>query len=194
MKMNEMELRNIINGEIEKYNDKCNMDIPRVDDLEIKFTRSHKTRAYYRFANKGNDIKPIGFGFSKYLFEEDTDEGIYNTIQHEVSHYIASIKHNTNCGHDWRWEEICKELEMKEISQYKHRTLEEKMKSYRYHIYCECRQEPLAMYYRMDKIKLERFRSGMYSCRHCHNSNLMVIDTKTNTVIAGKDWRVAEEV
>ena len=127
------------------------------------------------------------FGFSLYVLENNEEDKIENTILHELAHYIATEIYQDNCQHDVRWEGICEKLEMKDKSARYERTIEETKQDYRYHVICECNPErPVAVYHRMNKNTLEKFKRHAYRCNHCKNNNLIVLDTKTGEILAGE--------
>ena len=76
---------------------------------------------------------------------------------------------------------------MKDKSARYERTIEETKQDYRYHVICECNPErPVAVYHRMNKNTLAKFKRHAYRCNHCKNNNLIVLDTKTGEILAGE--------
>ena len=180
----EKRIREFMNQEIDKFNKKYNENIKHVD-FPILFNRRHNNRGYYRFIRKG--YTPMEFGFSLYVLENDSEDKIENTILHELAHMIATEIYQDNCQHDVRWEGICEKLEMEDTSARYKRTLEETKQDYRYHVICECNPErPVAVYHRMNKNTLEKFKRNAYRCSKCKNSNLIVLDTRTGEILAGE--------
>ena len=100
---------------------------------------------------------------------------------------ISNEIYQDNCQHDTRWQGICEKLEMEDTSARYKRTIEETLRDYRYHVICECNPErPVAVYHRMNKNTLAKFKRHAYRCNHCKNNNLIVLDTKTGEVLAGE--------
>lgn len=179
----EKRIREFMNQEIDKFNKKYNEKIYHID-FPIVFNRRHNNRGYYSFIRRG--CIPKEFGFSLYVLENDEEDKIENTILHELAHYIATEIYQDNCQHDVRWEGICEKLEMKDKSARYERTIEETLRDYRYKIYCPCSEKPIAVYHRMNKNTLEKFKRNAYRCSHCKNNNLIVLDTKTGEILAGE--------
>ena len=180
----EKRIREFMNQEIDKFNKKYNENIKHVN-CPIVFNRRRNNRGYYRFIRKG--CTPMEFGFSLYVLENDSEDKIENTILHELAHMIATEIYQDNCQHDVRWEGICEKLEMKDKSARYERTIEETLRDYRYWVVCSCSpNKPVAVYHRMNKNTLEKFKRNAYRCSNCKNSNLIVIDTKENKVLAGE--------
>ena len=180
----EKRIRGFMNQEIDKFNKKYNENIKHVD-FPILFNRRHNNRGSYRFIRKG--YTPMEFGFSLYVLENDEECKIKNTILHELAHMISNEIYQDNCQHDTRWQGICEKLEMEDTSARYKRTLEETKQDYRYHVICECNPErPVAVYHRMNKNTLEKFKRHAYRCSHCKNSNLIVLDTRTGEILAGE--------
>ena len=180
----EKEIRKFMNDTIDKFNEEYNENISHID-FPIVFNRRHHNRGYYRF--RKIEYTPIEFGFSLYMLEDENKENVKQTVLHELAHYITSEIHQDNCNHDSRWEETCRKLKMKEISAKHRMTLDETLKSYRYHVYCTCNLEkPVALYHQMRKDTLAKFERNAYRCNKCGNSDLVVIDTKMNKVLVGE--------
>ena len=180
----EKRIRKFMNQEIDKFNKKYNENIKHVD-FPILFNRRHNNRGYYKFARKG--YTPMEFGFSLYVLENDEECKIKNTILHELAHMISNEIYQDNCQHDTRWQGICEKLEMKDKSARYERTIEETKQDYRYHVICECNPErPVAVYHRMNKNTLAKFKRHAYRCSHCKNNNLIVLDTRTGEILAGE--------
>ena len=179
----EKRIREFMNQEIDKFNKEYNENIKHVN-CPIVFNRRHNNRGYYRFIKLG--YTPMEFGFSLYVLENNEEDKIENTILHELAHYIATEIYQDNCQHDVRWEGICEKLEMKDKSARYKRTIEETLRDYRYHVTCECSEKPIAVYHRMNKNTLEKFKRHAYRCSHCKNNNLIVLDTKTGEILAGE--------
>ena len=179
----EKRIREFMNQEIDKFNKKYNENINHVD-FTITFNRRRNNRGYYKFIRKG--CTPMEFGFSLYVLENDEEDKIENTILHELAHYITTEIYQDNCQHDTRWQGICEKLEMKDKSARYERTLEETLRDYRYNVTCPCSERPVAVYHRMNKNTLEKFKRHAYRCNHCKNNNLIVLDTKTGEILAGE--------
>ena len=179
----EKRIREFMNQEIDKFNKKYNEKIKYIN-CPIIFNRRHNNRGYYRFIRKG--YIPAEFGFSLYVLENDEEDKIENTILHELAHYITTEIYQDNCQHDTRWQGICEKLEMEDTSAIYKRTTEETLRDYRYHVTCECSEKPIAVYHRMNKNTLAKFKRHAYRCSHCKNNNLIVLDTKTGEILAGE--------
>ena len=179
----EKRIREFMNQEIDKFNKKYNENIKYVN-CPIVFNRRHNNRGYYTFIRRG--YTPKEFGFSLYVLENNEEDKIENTILHELAHYIATEIYQDNCQHDARWQGICEKLEMKDKSARYKRTIEETLRDYRYHVTCECSEKPIAVYHRMNKNTLAKFKRHAYRCSHCKNNNLIVLDTKTGEILAGE--------
>ena len=179
----EKRIREFMNERIDKFNKEYNEKIYHID-FPIVFNRRHNNRGYYKFIRKG--YIPVEFGFSLYVLENNEEDKIENTILHELAHYITTEIYQDNCQHDVRWEGICEKLEMKDKSARYERTIEETLRDYRYKIYCPCSEKPIAVYHRMNKNTLEKFKRNAYRCSKCKNSNLIVLDTRTGEILAGE--------
>ena len=179
----EKRIREFMNQEIDKFNKKYNEKIYHID-FPIVFNRRHNNRGYYKFIRR--EYIPKEFGFSLYVLENDEEDKIENTILHELAHYIATEIYQDNCQHDVRWEGICEKLEMKDKSARYERTIEETLRDYRYHVTCECSEKPIAVYHRMNKNTLAKFKRHAYRCSHCKNNNLIVLDTRTGEILSGE--------
>ena len=179
----EKRIREFMNQRIDKFNEEYNEKIYHID-FPILFNRRHNNRGYYTFIRKG--CIPKEFGFSLYVLENDEEDKIKNTILHELAHYITTEIYQDNCQHDARWQGICEKLEMKDKSAIYKRTTEEVKRDYRYHVTCECSEKPIAVYHRMNKNTLAKFKRNAYRCSHCKNNNLIVLDTKTGEILAGE--------
>ena len=80
-------------------------------DLEIKVNGRLK-RAIARCFTKvvrGKHI-PTKLEFGKAILEVDDYEIFKQVTLHEVAHAIANKRHQANCGHDWRFKEVCREI------------------------------------------------------------------------------------
>lgn len=47
---------------------------------------------------------------SRTLVALNSEEEVLDTILHEVAHALAGIEHRANCGHDERWQAICRRI------------------------------------------------------------------------------------
>ena len=185
----EKRIREFMNQEIDKFNKKYNENIKHVD-FPILFNRRHNNRGYYRFIRR--EYTPMEFGFSLYVLENDEECKIKNTILHELAHMISNEIYQDNCQHDTRWQGICEKLEMEDTSARYKRTLEETLRDYRYKIYCPCSEKPLAVYHRMNKNTLEKFKRHAYRCKHCGNNHLILVDDKENKILVGDESKIEE--
>ena len=185
----EKRIREFMNQEIDKFNKKYNENIKHVN-CPIVFNRRRNNRGYYKFIRKG--CTPMEFGFSLYVLENNEEDKIENTILHELAHYIATEIYQDNCQHDTRWQGICEKLEMEDTSARYKRTLEETLRDYRYKIYCPCSEKPLAVYHRMNKNTLEKFKRHAYRCKHCGNNHLILVDDKENKILVGDESKIEE--
>lgn len=80
-------------------------------DLEIKVNGRLK-RAIARCFTKvvrGKHI-PTKLEFGKAILEVDNYEIFRQVTLHEIAHAIANKRHQDNCGHDWRFKEVCREI------------------------------------------------------------------------------------
>lgn len=80
-------------------------------DLEIKVNGRLK-RAIARCFTKvvrGHHI-PTKLEFGKAILEVDDYEIFRQVTLHEIAHAIANKRHQDNCGHDWRFKEVCRQI------------------------------------------------------------------------------------
>ena len=185
----EKRIREFMNERIDKFNKEYNEKICHID-FPIIFNRRHNNRGYYKFIRR--EYTPMEFGFSLYILENNEEDKIENTILHELAHYIATEIYQDNCQHDVRWEGICEKLEMKDKSARYERTIEETLRDYRYKIYCPCSEKPLAVYHRMNKNTLAKFKRHAYRCKHCGNNHLILVDDKENKILVGDESKIEE--
>jgi len=47
---------------------------------------------------------------SRPLTEANPESEVLDTILHEIAHALASLEHQTDCGHDERWKAICRRI------------------------------------------------------------------------------------
>jgi hypothetical protein len=47
---------------------------------------------------------------SRILVAKNSDEEVRDTILHEIAHALAAIETGENCGHDHRWQAICRRI------------------------------------------------------------------------------------
>lgn len=47
---------------------------------------------------------------SRTLVSLNSEEEVLDTILHEIAHALAGIEHGDNCGHDERWQAICRRI------------------------------------------------------------------------------------
>lgn len=82
-------------------------------DLPLKEDKSVKKLACFTYSihrsYKGTSYHPKSFTFSK-LILSCSREALWETVKHEYAHYMALIRHGENCGHDYRFKAICKEI------------------------------------------------------------------------------------
>ena len=80
-------------------------------DLEIKVNGRLK-RAIARCFTKvvrGKHI-PTKLEFGRPILEVENYEIFKQVTLHEIAHAIANKRHQDNCGHDWRFKEVCREI------------------------------------------------------------------------------------
>ena len=80
-------------------------------NLEVKVNGRLK-RALARCITKvicGKHI-PHKLEFGKAILEVEDYEIFRQITLHEIGHAIANKKYQTNCGHDWRFKEVCKTI------------------------------------------------------------------------------------
>ena len=111
--------------------------------------------------------------FSKQLLATATDASIEAVLKHEAAHYIANARTHESHGHDSYFRQICAEIgtDNDGTTTDVERTVSND-KIYKYTIYCETCQEPIAYYHRMSKT-LKNLSSC--SCKQCGTHNLKLI-------------------
>ena len=80
-------------------------------DLEIKVNGRLKRAIARCFTKvvKGKHI-PSKLEFGKAILEVNDYEIFKQVTLHEIAHAIANKRHQDNCGHDWRFKEVCREI------------------------------------------------------------------------------------
>ena len=83
--------------------------------LDLKQNNGKRVLASHVFQNvrdaSGKIVqrRPVRFEFSKLSLSCDMDT-LREIVKHEYAHYMALVKYNDNCGHDWRFKEMCKQI------------------------------------------------------------------------------------
>lgn len=178
------EIREIMNDKVLEFNREYGYNIPIVDfPIEID-NRLSKTRAYFRFRKYTYD--PMMFKFSKNVLIYDTDENIYNTILHELAHYITMEVYQDNLGHSNEWKEICSKIGLENATRLFTEDKELAKSTKRYHMYCNDCGEFVSVLSRLtDKRRIDTI-NGRYTHTKCFGK-IYIVDTKTNETIGKKE-------
>lgn len=183
------EIKNYLNGLITQYNKRYNENIPLLEDNMVKIN-GRLSRSLGRFVfqieidnrcgiRKCN-ITPIAIEFSRRYLLNGKDNNIILTYKHELAHYISNVKHQDNCEHDIRWQEVCRRLEMKEVSRIASISSLENPK--RYMIIC-ANDGVVGSRNRLTKELRIGIQLGWYSCNKCKSSELYLYDMKEKEFI-----------
>lgn len=93
---------------VHKYLNAHNMD--RLDDPPLhRFDLKGKCAGQYRWKRSRGKVT-FEYRWNMAAAEKYTDDYLKNTVGHEVAHYIAHKIHGTNCGHDYRWKRVMRDL------------------------------------------------------------------------------------
>ena len=93
-------------------------------DLELNYNPRLKTtlawcKNYINYQNvrqngkivkKVNWIKPFCLEFGKVILNVKKYETFEQTVLHEIAHALANKKYNDDCGHDYRFKEMCEKI------------------------------------------------------------------------------------
>lgn len=139
----------------------------RIDDAEfinsLTIKNSGKLKTSAGNATTNLMLKTGIIKMNKRLFETTCGiEEFKNTFSHELAHIVANLKHNIQCGHDYRWQNEHRKLggDAKRCHTYEVNHLRPKRKTFTYK--CACRKINLSAV-RHNKI----LRGARFSCALC---------------------------
>lgn len=183
------DIREFLNQNIEQYNKTYGENIPLLKE-DMVGINGRLSRSLGRFVfemeriskcgiNKYK-VNPLRIEFSRRYLLNGSDDSFLNTILHELAHYISNVKHQDNCEHDIRWQEVCRRLEMKEVSRIASISSLENPK--RYMIIC-ANDGVVGSRNRLTKELRIGIQLGWYSCNKCKSSELYLYDMKEKEFI-----------
>ena len=156
-------------------------------DLEIKVNGRLKRAIARCFTKvvKGKHI-PTKLEFGKAILEVDNYEIFRQVTLHEIAHAIANKRHQDNCGHDWRFKEVCREIGCTNTGTHcsveyslalqlafdkiNGTTNKPKQQTTKYHVVCKDCGHIHHYSRKCDAI----VNTGDYRCAKCHSSKLYV--------------------
>lgn len=82
--------------------------------LQFKKTRSSKILGSFVHMTQsrgGVVVKrtPVRFEFSEVILSCN-ESTLWEIVKHEYAHYMATVRFQDNCHHDWRFKECCREI------------------------------------------------------------------------------------
>lgn len=92
------DVRNLMN-ELDKLTGLDSSDIP------IKKSRGTRALAFFRFQQ--STATPVMFGITRTVLNL-SDKHFEEIIKHEYAHFMATVTYKEDCGHDYRFQEMCK--------------------------------------------------------------------------------------
>ncbi len=173
-------IREFMNDIIEYYNVMYGTDVELID-FEVSINgRLTRSLARYGFSiTTYGTIIPRHIQFSKAILCQE-DDVLINTIKHELAHYIVTYLEQENCNHDYRWQKVCKEIGMEDISS----TTRIKGITRRYLVICK-NDGIVAKRDRLTSSLKGYVTSGDCCCAICKNDKLMIYDTKNKCFVVG---------
>lgn len=147
------------------------------DSTGVEVVRSRQTKTLASFSFRLRPVvEPVQFKISKTVLCLN-EENFREIIKHEYAHFMATVVHNENCYHDYRFIEMCKKIgasfteprvtndDIQEVTKRlaKHRIL------------CKCGFEQ--SFSRMCET-IRWAKKGYCKCPKCGNSELQHIERK----------------
>lgn len=171
---NETRIREYMLDFTENMNDDLGNDLNKIIKyIPIKIDgRLKRTKGEYISKSKTNE--PVGFKFSRGLFENYSSERIIGVIEHELMHMAADVKYNAHCKHDRRWKDICVKYGVDNSVYFE---TDKEKEEYKYTIECQCGK--CWKKHRITKYMKENIKS--YSHKEC-SGKLRIIDNKTGEI------------
>ena len=183
------DIREFLNQNIEQYNKTYGENIPLLTEdmvgINGRLSRSlgrfvFEMEEQNRIGIKKYIITPLKIEISRRYLLNASDDSFLNTILHELAHYISNVKYQFNCEHDIRWQEVCRRLEMEEVSKIASVSSLENPK--RYMIICP-NDGVVGSRNRLTKELRLGMQLGWYSCNKCKSSELYLYDMKEKEFI-----------
>ncbi len=130
-------------------------------DVPIKWSnaKGYLGRAEMMIYHFPTRIEPIALRLSWALLQTvDDQDYIYEIVLHEISHFIANLRHADNCKHDHRWAAVCKEMGIPARTRV-HAANYAEVK-YKYTARC-----PHGCKFNFDRLT-QKWRRGGWTCKH----------------------------
>jgi predicted SprT family Zn-dependent metalloprotease len=132
-------------------------------------TKMHQTGGIFGFrrmrVSGDRYIEPRYIKLSVPIMVNNFEEFLKDVPGHEVAHYIATMKHNDDCNHDYRWQNV-----MRMIGQPANRTHQMETINTRRLYKCKCS----CSIHHVTKQKFEKILLGGYKCRQCKTAVIAV--------------------
>lgn len=183
------DIREFLNQNIKQYNKTYGENIPLLKEGMVGIN-GRLSRSLGRFVFEIErtskcginqyKVNPLRIEFSRRYLLNGNDDSFLNTTLHELAHYISNVKHQDNCEHDIRWQEVCRRLEMEEVSRIASISSLENPK--RYMIIC-VNDGVVGSRNRLTKELRLGIQLGWYSCNKCKSSELYLYDMKEKEFI-----------
>ena len=183
------DIREFLNQNIKQYNKTYGENIPLLKEGMVGIN-GRLSRSLGRFVFEIErtskcginqyKVNPLRIEFSRRYLLNGNDDSFLNTTLHELAHYISNVKHQDNCEHDIRWQEVCRRLEMEEVSRIASISSLENPK--RYMIIC-VNDGVVGSRNRLTKELRLGIQLGWYGCNKCKSSELYLYDMKEKEFI-----------
>lgn len=144
-----------------------------------------------KIVKKINWIKPFCLEFGKVILNVEKYETFEQTVLHEIAHALANKKYNDDCGHDYRFKEMCEKIgcyesgaktsetdildTVKKLNNEKLKNGKKENNTSAYVVKCSHCGKTLKTYKtHCDTVK--KIENGVknWTCGHCHSDDLYI--------------------